>query len=252
MKVIACYSIKGGVGKTATAVNLAYAAADDGLRTLICDLDPQGASSFYFRVRPSKKLKADTFFTRRDRLIRNIKGSDYPGLDILPANMAYRNFDQMLAGMKRSRQRLSQILQSLDSEYDQVILDCPPNITILSENVFHAADQVVVPVVPTTLSERTFGQLLSFYKESHLKRKALLPFFSMVEQRKRLHRQVRRDMRKGYKRFLESEIPYSVDVENMGITRAPLLATQPRSTAALAFTQLWQELKRMQPQKGSK
>ena len=130
MKIVACYSIKGGVGKTATAINLAYAAAQDGLRTLICDLDPQGASSYYFRVRPSTKLKADTFFTRRDRLVRNIKGSDYPRLDILPANLAYRDFDQMLAGMKKSRLRLSQLLHSLSDEYDLVVLDCPPNITI--------------------------------------------------------------------------------------------------------------------------
>ena len=243
MKIVACYSIKGGDGKTATAINLAYAAAQDGLRTLICDLDPQGASSYYFRVRPSTKLKADTFFTRRDRLVRNIKGSDYPRLDILPANLAYRDFDQMLAGMKKSRLRLSQLLHSLSDEYDLVVLDCPPNITILSENIFHASDQVVVPVIPTTLSQRTFSQLLGFYKESNLKRKSLLPFFSMVEQRKRMHNEVRQDMRKAYKRFLQSEVPYSVDVENMGVTREPLLVTQPRSPAALAFTQLWRELK---------
>ena len=62
MKVIACYSMKGGVGKTATAVNLAYFAAKSGQRTLLIDLDPQGASSFYFRVKPSSKKWAERFF----------------------------------------------------------------------------------------------------------------------------------------------------------------------------------------------
>lgn len=62
MNIIACYSNKGGVGKTAVAVNLAYALAADGARVLLCDLDPQGASSFYFRVKPSKKLTDTSFF----------------------------------------------------------------------------------------------------------------------------------------------------------------------------------------------
>lgn len=74
MKILACYSNKGGVGKTAAAVNLAYAFAASGKRTLLCDLDPQGASSFYFRVKPSKKLSDAAFFKDVERIHQSHPG----------------------------------------------------------------------------------------------------------------------------------------------------------------------------------
>lgn len=160
MKIIACYSNKGGVGKTATSVNLAYAFAASGKRVLLCDLDPQGASSFYFRVKPSKKLTEANFFEDVEKFTKAIRGSDYDNLDILPANMSFRDFDIFLSRMKDSRSRLKKALAAVKGDYDVILLDCPPNISALSENVFRAADAVLVPVIPTTLSQRTFEQLV--------------------------------------------------------------------------------------------
>ena len=243
MKIIACYSNKGGVGKTATSVNLAHAFARHGARVLLCDLDPQAASGFYFRVKPSKKLKEARFFKDVERFTKAIRGSDFDNLDILPANLTFRDFDIFLSRMKSSRSRLKKALKSVKGDYDIILLDCPPNISTLSENVFRAADAIVVPVVPTTLSERTFEQLIEFFRAEKLPRKKLLPFFSMVEQRKKLHAETEDRMRTAHrKRFLTTTVPFASDIEKMGIHRAPVATYAPKSNAAKAYDALWREV----------
>ena len=109
MKVLACYSMKGGVGKTATAVNMAWFAANSGAKTLLVDMDPQGASSFYFRVKAKKKAWDKRFFDTYKHLLEHVKGSDFDNLDILPAHLSFRHFDVNLSNMSKSQQRLGKI-----------------------------------------------------------------------------------------------------------------------------------------------
>lgn len=242
MKVLACYSIKGGVGKTAIAVNLAYWAAASGLRTLLIDLDPQGASSFYFRVKPAGKNWSRRFFKAYEALLRHIKASDFDGLDVIPAHLGFRKFDVLLETFGKRRSRLRRVLKGMKREYDLVVLDCPPSIGNLSEGVFTAADAVLVPVVPTTLSVRTFEQLRAFFKDKGYSRRRILPLFSMVQVQKKLHRQTMAEMRQSYPRFLRSTIPFSMDVERMGLERAPINCFAPTRPANRAFMSLWDEL----------
>lgn len=242
MKIIASYSIKGGVGKTATSVNLAYAAAKAGNETLLIDLDPQGASSFYFRIGASKKEKKSFFFTKKNRLLSQIKGSNYKRLDILPANLSFRNFDIMLNSMSKSKKRLKDLLNSLKNEYDLIILDCPPNINLLSENIFNAADMILVPVIPTTLSERTYEQLITFFNQNGYKKKRIRPFFSMAQGKNKLHCQTIKDMETRHPEFMKSMISFSVEIERMGIHREPVMAYASKRKQAQSYRTLFSEV----------
>ncbi|MEM8963006.1 MAG: AAA family ATPase, partial [Acidobacteriota bacterium] len=93
MQIVAVTSMKGGVGKTAAAVNLAYVAADEGARTLLWDLDPQGASAFYYRIRPRVRRGAKKLLYGKSELDAHIRATDYIGLDLIPADLSYRKLD---------------------------------------------------------------------------------------------------------------------------------------------------------------
>ena len=149
MKIIALYNIKGGVGKTVTSVNLGYLASRERARTLLCDLDLQGSASFYFRIKASKKYNTKEFLRSKTGIDKYIKSTDFDYLDLLPSDISYRNLDIKLNDLKNPKKHLKKILKPLASTYTYIFLDCPPNLTLLSENVFYAADKILVPFIPT-------------------------------------------------------------------------------------------------------
>jgi chromosome partitioning protein len=241
MKILATYNIKGGVGKTATAVNLGYLAARDGYRLLLWDLDPQGAASFLFRIKPRVKGGGKALIRGQRSIDDAIKGTDFAGLDLLPADFTYRNLDLVLDAAKQPAKRLASLLAPLGGEYDVIMLDCPPSISLLSESVLHAADLLLVPLIPTTLSVRTLEQLTEFVAGFNGHRPDILAFFSMLDRRKRLHMQILQDLPAQRPDIATSAISALSLVEQMSVRRAPVTAFAPRTAAARQYRELWRE-----------
>jgi len=232
LKVIATYNIKGGVGKTATAVNLAWLAAREGAPTLVWDLDPQGAASYYFRIKPKIKGGGKRLVQGKRDLDDFIRGTDYELLDLLPADHTKNPISQ-----------LRKLLKPFKSEYYYVFLDCPPSISLVSENIFEATDTVLVPTIPTTLSLRTYKQIQKFFRQHDLDAVKVLPFFSMVDRRKKMHRSIVDTPPDYMNNLLQAAIPYDSQVERMGTTRTPLAEFAPNSRTARCYEALWEDIK---------
>lgn len=241
MKVISVYSIKGGVGKTASAVNLAYAAASEKNSVLLVDMDPQAASTFY--LNPNKKEAKVKGLPDSKNLEDLIQETNYKNLDLLPADSKYRHLDTFINDMKNSDKWLRKLLKPIKKQYDYIIIDCPPNITALSENILKNSDAILVPVIPTTLSARTYEQLKKFFIDEKFDHKKLFPFFSMVERRKTMHMDTIEAFSRIHPECINISIPYNAEVEKMGEYMGPIVWKYPYAEASENFCKLWKKIK---------
>lgn len=242
MKIIAFYNIKGGVGKTASAINISYLSATAGYKTLLWDLDPQGASSYYLRVQANSNKDSKAFITGKRALATAIKGTNFTNFDLLPADFSARNIDLALDEYKKPNKRLRKLLQPVSADYAHIFLDCPPGISLLSEAILTAADIIICPIIPTPLSLRTLEQLLTFIENQDLQQTVVLPFFSMADRRKKMHLTTIQNLSKLQPTPLSTIIPYASDIERMGDERQPLFVFAGNSPSAHAYRQLWQEI----------
>lgn len=235
MKSIAIFSLKGGVGKSATAVNLAHAAATaGGRRTLLWDLDSQGAATFLLRLAPVPGAKARAAVLRGGDapLSDLVLASEFPRLDVLPADRSLRRLEGDLAQAEKLK-LLKKHLKALGSRYDRILIDCPPGLSELADRLFRAVDLIVMPVIPSPLSGRTADQLADELARRHGGRPPVLPVWSMVDRRKALHRDtVASDPAR-------PAIPYSAVIESMAVHQSPVGAIQPGGAPARAFAALW-------------
>jgi chromosome partitioning protein len=243
VKIIGVYNFKGGVGKTTAAVNLAYLASQEGEPVLLMDLDPQGASSYYLQTRMMKSPKLKRLFKGKIKLRSLIKETEFENLHVLPADFSYRKMDLILDNLKKPRRKLLSVLKSLKNRYSWIFIDSPTNISLVSENMFKAVDILLVPVIPAPLSVRTYEELIVFFRKKKLKREIIVPFYSMVQKQKKLHRDMIQIFSAREPSVLKICIPFLSDVEKMGIKQKPLPAFKSSSPATIAFQKLWAEVK---------
>jgi cellulose biosynthesis protein BcsQ len=241
VKVVACYAVKGGVGKTAAAVNLAWLASRTGLRTLLWDLDSQAGATFLLRGKAKVKGGSRRLLQGKSDAARAIRATADAGLDLLPADTSYASTDVDLGAAKRSEHRVAKALAGLADDYDIAFLDCPAGLSLLSANVVRAADLVLVPIVPSPLSLRTLDQVVDLAATTGTPA-GVMAFLSMVDRRRALHRDVVELLLGRYADVARSVVPNTALVERMGQRRRPVVATAPSSSAGLAYQALWGEV----------
>ncbi|MEO0031111.1 MAG: hypothetical protein RIS94_869 [Pseudomonadota bacterium] len=234
MAVIGVYSVKGGVGKTTLAVDMAWrSAARSGQPTLLWDLDPQGGSAFLLGMDERPGKRAASVFQRDGRPRDLIAPTPFAGLSLLQSDESLRSLTLTLARIGH-RKRLANLTAMLSADYPRIVVDCPPLFNEVSDQIMAAADLLIVPLPPSPLSARALDMLRTDLLRSHHRHPPILPVLSMVDMRRKLHREVVTGFAAGW-----PIIPMSSAIEQMAVRRRPIGTFAAASESNERLQRLW-------------
>jgi cellulose biosynthesis protein BcsQ len=247
MKIIALYNVKGGVGKTTTTVNLACLLAKQGLSVLLWDLDPQGGSSYFFKQENSNDNTHERLFDRYITIYEVIKHTDTYQIDIISNDSRFS--DQFMNKASRitalnfvNKNLISVTLDEVSDDYDVCIIDCSPGRFQLHQNIFHAADLLLIPNIPAPLSVYCNNMLVKELQGILPAKTKILSFYNMVQAHKTLHKFYlsTRDESMGF--MLDNYIPFYAEIEAITLKKESIFHQLKEFKTNMYYEKLWIEI----------
>jgi len=242
-KIVAVANQKGGVGKTTTAVNLAHCVAETGRKVLLVDLDPQGNATSGLSGRREDAPTVYDVLSGEVSAKEAVWETPFSGLCLIPSGMDLAGAEIEMSDMERREHILSDALASIKDEYDDIFIDCPPSLGLLTVNALTCADSLLSPIQCEYYALEGVGQLMNTLL---LVRKRMNPnikvegvVLTMYDARLRLSDQVAQEVRAHFKhQVYEAMIPRNVRLSEAPSHGMPVGAYDKRSPGAAAYRAL--------------
>ncbi len=250
-KVICVTNQKGGVGKTTTAVNLAFYLAKDKKRTLLIDFDPQGNATSGLGIEKTDTKALGLTMTEvllgTAPLASVIRPTKYKHFDLAPATPELANAEVEITGMQRKFVRLRDAIRTIESNYDYIIIDSPPSLSLLTVNGMIASNYLLLPVQTEFYALEGVAQLLEsmklVMKQANPNLRLLGVVATMYDKRTSLSAQVYNEIKKYFKQLtFKTTIPRNVRVAEAPSHGVPIGAYDKFSKGAKAYKELTKEV----------
>lgn len=245
MRIIAVLNQKGGVGKTSTSVNLGAALARQGRRVLLMDLDPQAHLTYSLGIMAHELPRSMSAVLMGECPLSEVI-HEAAGLDIVPASVALAGTEVDLAGESERETRLRAAMTGI-AKYDFAIMDCPPNLGLLSLNALTTAGELLVPVQPEFLALQSLGKLMETYSAIKSGWNPDLELTGILMTRYQRTRKLNREIRKKISDYFGSALLETSIRNNVSLAEAPsfgqdIFTYKPRSNGAADYASLAKEL----------
>ncbi|MCX5848402.1 MAG: AAA family ATPase [Deltaproteobacteria bacterium] len=248
-KIICIANQKGGVGKTTTAINLSASLAAAEKKTLLIDGDSQGNSTSGLGADRDLLQKANLYHAMIGQVSLNdvIINTVIPHLDVVPSNQDLIGIEVEFVGLEEKEKRLKNLLNSLDRQYDFIVIDCPPSLGVMTINALVASDYLIVPLQCEYFAMEGLGYLLNTVRlvKAQLNPRLALGgiLLTMFDQRNLLSHRVSDDVRKHFgNKVFKTVIPRNVRLSESPSHGLPIILYDIKSRGALSYIEMAKEI----------